>query len=421
MIPDSRALIFTLAVVSFLLVSLELPADSRLTLGAFSLGAGVTALALMSAAALLGARWQWVESAFGGLDRVYRTHKWLGVWALVFASAHLMFKADSDSWTKAAVLALDPAVARLARQSGFVALMLLVLLALNRNIPYSVWRWWHKLSGPALLVVVFHAISITSPIALVSPAGVWLAALCGLGLAAAVYKLLLYPLMSRHAAYEIVAVEHGLSAVHLDLRPLGQPIRFEAGWFAFLSLSEDGLREPHPFTIAGGSRPDGRIQFIIRALGDYTQRLVSSARTGMHADLYAPFGRFERLPDARCEIWIGGGVGISPFIAWLTDADGKHFDRVSLFYFCSPGRDFPEIDSLRMQAEARGAAFFPVKGGGADPAFGHALDALVFAHPPATIDISFCGPKGLLQAVRTRMHERGIPAGNIRYEIFGFR
>jgi predicted ferric reductase len=421
MIPDSRALIFTLAAVSFLLVTLELPADSRLTLGAFSLGAGVSALALMAAAAILGARWQWVESAFGGLDRVYRTHKWLGIWALVFASAHFLFKADSDSWTKAAILALDPAFARLARQSGFIALMLLVLLALNRNIPYSVWRWWHKLSGPALLVVVFHAVSIKSPIALVSPAGVWLATLCGLGLAAAVYKLLLYPLMSRHAAYEIVAVEHGPSAVHLDLRPLGQPIRFEAGQFAFLSLSEDGLREPHPFTIASGSRQDGRIQFVIRALGDYTQRLVSRARTGMHADLYAPFGRFERLPDSRCEIWIGGGVGISPFVAWLSDADGKHFDRVSLFYFCSPGRDFPDVDSLRGQAEERGAAFVPVKGGGADPAFGHALDALVVAHPPATIDISFCGPKGLLQAVRTRMHESGIPAGNIRYEIFEFR
>ncbi|MDP3288397.1 MAG: ferric reductase-like transmembrane domain-containing protein, partial [Methyloversatilis sp.] len=122
MIPDSRALIFILAAVSFLLVTLELPADSRLTLGAFSLGSGVTALALMASAAILGARWHWVETAFGGLDRAYRTHKWLGIWALVFASAHLMFKADGDNWTKAAVFALDPAIARLARQSGFVAL-----------------------------------------------------------------------------------------------------------------------------------------------------------------------------------------------------------------------------------------------------------------------------------------------------------
>ncbi|MDP3287986.1 MAG: hypothetical protein Q8M64_06730, partial [Methyloversatilis sp.] len=131
--------------------------------------------------------------------------------------------------------------------------------------------------------------------------------------------------------------------------------------------------------------------------------------------------RFERLPDSRCEIWIGGGVGISPFVAWLTDAGGKHFDRVSLFYFCSPGRDFPDVDSLRGQASERGAAFFPIKGGGADPEFGYALDALLRANRPETIDISFCGPKGLLQTVRTRMRERGIPAGNIRYEIFEFR
>ena len=45
----------------------------------------------------------------------------------------------------------------------------------------------------------------------------------------------------------------------------------------------------------------------------------------MRADLYAPYGRFKRAVQAEREIWIGAGVGISPFIAWLDDLDGRDF------------------------------------------------------------------------------------------------
>ena len=74
-----------------------------------SLGSGVAAVSLMALAAVLGARWKAVESLFGGLDRVYETHKWLGVWALVFASLHLVFKAGTPEWQTAAILPLRSA------------------------------------------------------------------------------------------------------------------------------------------------------------------------------------------------------------------------------------------------------------------------------------------------------------------------
>jgi predicted ferric reductase len=64
----------------------------------------------------------------------------------------------------------------------------------------------------------------------------------------------------------------------------------------------------------------------------------------MHADIYALYGRFERLPASEREVWIGGGVGISLFIAWLTDQSAGGFDKVTLFYFFTPGREFPSAD-----------------------------------------------------------------------------
>src|SRR5690606_38548662 len=81
-------LVAGLALAGFASVLAVVPAATWWGTAALSLGSGIAAMSLMAAAAVLGARWKWVESAFGGLDRVYEAHKWLGVWALVFTAIH---------------------------------------------------------------------------------------------------------------------------------------------------------------------------------------------------------------------------------------------------------------------------------------------------------------------------------------------
>lgn len=399
----------------------EVTAETRFTLEALSLSAGVAALSLMAAAALLGGRIKLVESLFGGLDRVYLTHKWLGIWALALASFHFSFAAEHDDWITMPILELPPFATRLVRQLAFLALMLIVILALNRKIPYSIWRWWHKLSGPLFLIVVLHWLSFRSPIALGEPAGIWLAALSALGIAGAAYKLLLYPFLARHGRYRVVAVSPGAAAVHLELEPVQRPIAFKAGQFGFLRMKEDGLREPHPFTVAGGGGDaGGRVHFVIRALGDYTRELVARTVPGMNAEIYGPYGRFERRPAKR-EVWIAGGVGISPFISWLADSEGGGFENVTLFYFFTPGREFPSAEVIRGLAEERGAAVVAVSSAPSSPKFTERFAEIARSSGAADVAVSFCGPSGLLDEIRERMRAAGIPLANFRYEYFEFR
>lgn len=414
-------LITLLVTVSALLVAEQLPPATWFTTAAASLAAGVAALALMAAAAVSGARWSWVESCFGGLDRVYVVHKWLGIWALGFASFHLLFKAGLPEWDTAAILTLPATWTRFLRQFSYVGLMFIVLLALNRNIRYSVWRWWHKLSGPLFVVVILHWLSFKTPVALASPAGTWLAVMATLGVAGAFYKLLLYPMLTRSAEYRIVSLSPAASAVHMQLEPVGRGIDFVPGQFGFLAMKEQGLREPHPFTIAAGNGGDGRVDFVIRSLGDFTGKLVANARVGMRADIQAPFGRFRRRADAPREVWIGGGVGISPFIAWLKDPAAGGFEKVTLFYFYSPGRDFPEVEVMQAMARGRGAELVAVAGGPSDPAFAEGFGRICSQGDPGGVDIAFCGPKGLIPHVRRRMRAHGVPAANLRHEYFEFR
>ena len=409
------------SVVSFLLVLAEIPSKTWFTSNALSLGAGVAALSLMATAALLGSRWGWVESLLGGLDRVYRAHKWMGIWALAFASYHLVFKADMNAWETASILEVSRHNARLVRQLSFVALMFIVLLALNRKIPYNVWRWWHKLSGPLFVIVILHWLTFDSPIAFREPAGIWLAVLSVLGVAAALHKLFLYPRVANHAEYEVVGVTPGGGAIHVRLRPVGEAVAFRPGQFGFLRMKEDGLREPHPFTLASGNAPGGEGDFLIRGLGDFTKKLVANTQVGMHADIYAPYGRFSRPKGAGREVWIGGGVGISPFVSWLKDEQASGFDQVTLFYFYTPGREFPSTEIMRDMARERGAELVPVPGGPASAEFKQRFADIARESGPDQVEIRFCGPEGLRRVVQEAMKQQGIPERNIEYEYFEFR
>ena len=417
----SRSLIVPVVLIAFALVASAVPVATWPTTATLSLASGVTAVSLMALAAVLGARWKRVESLFGGLDRIYETHKWLGVWALVFASIHLVFKAGMPDWQTAAILSLPGPVTRLVRQLSFVALMLIVLLALNRKIPYRTWRWWHKLSGPLFLIVVAHWLSFKSPVALASPAGAWLAVVSALGVAGAFWKLLLYPVFSRHAQYRLRSVSANGGAVHLQLVPEGRGIPFAAGQFAFLSFEQDGLREPHPFTIASAEQADGGIDFMVRALGDYTEQLVRDAKPGLVANVYAPFGRFGRAARGRAEIWIAGGVGVTPFIAWLQDAEVTGLEHATFFHFFTPGRELPETLDLPKMAGARGVDLFEIATGPGDAGFRQRFAQIVREAGPSGVDIAFCGPKGLLEQVRALMRDTGVPEGRLRYELFEFR
>ncbi|WP_339771572.1 ferredoxin reductase family protein [uncultured Paraglaciecola sp.] len=411
--------ISSIVLITTISVLLQIPNETWGTAATASLVLGASALACMATSCTLSSRWGFVEKLFGGLDQLYQTHKWLGIWALVFAVYHFVFKANLDSWDASPILELPKYWARLARQLSIVALGFIVLLALNRNIPYHVWRWWHKLSGPLFLIVILHWLSFKSPITLDSSAGIWLALICAIGVMAAFYKLVLYPLLASGGEYKVVAVSHGNKAVHLELAPVNRSFAFEAGQFGFLALKEAGLREPHPFTIASAPTNTGNIHFVIRALGDYTHKLSEQVKVGMVADVYAPHGHFKRMPDAQTEIWIGAGIGISPFISWLEDKSIGHFESATLVYCFDPSRAFPSVERIQEMAADSGVRFVPNPSDG--DALAETIRRVATEVSPQQVQISFCGPKGLLKHVEELMKANNIPAKNIRYEFFEFR
>lgn len=419
MVVKAWQAIVGIVLITSVTVLMQIPSETWLTSAAVSLILGAAALACMASSCILASRWRGVEWLFGGLDRVYNAHKWIAIWALVFAIYHFVFKAKLDTWELAPIVELSKYWTRLVRQLSLVALGLIILLALNRKIPYGDWRWLHKFSGPLFLIVILHWLSFKSPITLTSPAGIWLALLCSVGVIAALYKMLLYPFIAKAGEYKLVSISHGKAAVHLEFEPIGSGFPFKAGQFAFISLKESGLREPHPFTIANAHSDTSNIHFVIRALGDYTKKLNEQAKVGMLADIYAPHGHFKRLPSAAHEIWIGAGVGISPFISWQQDTTIGHFERATLVYCFDPSRAFPTVEHMQEMTDHSGVKLVANPSG--SDAMAQTIRKAASEVDPKSIQISFCGPKGLLNKVQELMKENGIPTKNIHYEFFDFR
>ena len=419
MAVKSWQVISSIVLITSITVLMQIPSETWITSATVSLIMGASALACMASSCILASRWHGVERIFGGLDRVYEAHKWIAIWALVFAVYHFLFKAKLDSWELAPILELSKYWTRMVRQLSLVALGLIILLALNRKIPYGNWRWLHKFSGPLFLIVILHWLSFESPITLTSPAGIWLALLCSVGVIAALYKMILYPFIAKAGEYKLVAISQGKAAVHLEFEPVRKGFQFKAGQFAFISLKEPGLHEPHPFTIANAPSDTGHIHFVIRALGDYTKKLNEQAKVGMLADIYAPHGNFKRIVNAEREIWIGAGVGISPFISWQEDKTIGHFERATLVYCFDPARVFPSVERMQEMTDQSGVGFVANPSG--SNAMAETIRKIASEVDPKQIQISFCGPKGLLDRVRGLMKENGIPAKNIHYEFFDFR
>ena len=255
---------------------------------------GALAALSMSVAMLLAARPRCAEGAFGGLDRIYRFHKHLGVASLVLVLAHLataMDDDDDDARPVSAAVAsesravdtgadsdededdLDGLIGLLGMISA-VGYILLIVVTLNRKVPYHKWIVSHKFMGLIFSLVTIHISLVLldgSRIPLPSAPGVVLATLVPSGLVAYVYTQLIRPRRRAHP-FALEAVHRVGRATELVLRTDESMFEFTPGQFAFVEIDAPGLREAHPFSITSGAR-EGQLRFTVKERGDYTRRL----------------------------------------------------------------------------------------------------------------------------------------------------
>lgn len=402
---------------------------------------GIIAVGAMSVALVLALRLKLLEPCLNGLDKMYRLHKWLGIAALVFGLLHWWW-AQGTKWMvgwgvlarpergSSATQTLGPIESLLRTQRGvaeflgewaFYATVVLIVLALWKRFPYHLFVKTHKWLAALYLVFVYHSAILVKFAYWAQPIGWAVALLLLAGTLAAIASLLGRIGSGRKVQGEIESIID-----YPELRVIETSIRLHdrswpghrAGQFAFVTSSKD--EGAHPYTIASTWDPDERrVVFITKALGDHTARLKAWLKAGMSVTVEGPYGCFDFRDKHACQIWVGAGIGITPFIARMKYlARTPNVQEIFLFH---PTADFSQtaIDKLAADAKAANVRLHVLVDARDGLLTGEHIRAAVPGWRSASI--WFCGPPGFGEALREDFAKHGFPAAGFHQELFELR
>ena len=402
---------------------------------------GIIAIGMMSVGMILAMRLQSIESLLGGLDKHYRLHKWLGVSAVIAAVVHWLVKLE-PKWlvkhgfaaaetfkTPAGVVGFfdraDPfsTIRGFAKDLGewtIYALIVLAVFALWRKLPYRQFFKTHRLMAIIYLLLAFHSVVLFSKLGWQSPIGYAMAILMAAGAVGALVSLFgqtghkhqhkgTITRITLHNADNMVQVH-----LHIDNTWPGH----HAGQFAFLTFERN--EGAHPFSISSAWDPETQdISFHIKRLGDYTRTLPQNLVIGQVVDVQGPYGRFEFAPEDADQIWVAGGVGLTPFMARLQSLPAGPRSNAIYFYLCVRDDQTDVVESIKNLCKRTGVQWHVIVSGKDKPLSGEQIRQEIPNWQKC--HVWFCGPSGLGQAVRDDLKAHGLANKQFHQELFEMR
>jgi len=408
---------------------------------------GILAVGCMGLCMILALRPRWPEPWLGGLDKMYRLHKWFGIAALVTGVVHWLWAkgpkwAVGWGWLERPVRGPKPVPDNLIEQLfrtvrgfaedvgewAFYAAALLIAVALLTRISYRLFFKTHRILAAVFLVLAFHSVVLLNFRDWASPLGLVTALLLAYGAWAAVVVLRRRVAAHRQVGGEIVSIHYypGVRVLETGIHvPEGWP-GHKSGQFAF--VTSDPSEGAHPYTIASAwNDAERRITFVIKELGDHTRRLRDRLQAGQKVTVEGPYGCFTFDDDCPRQIWVGGGIGITPFIARMQhrilqrEAAGGQLPKQSIDLFHTTAEvDESALARLRAEAEAAGIRLHIL----IDSRDGHLGGDRIRALVPEWREASlwFCGPAGFGAALRHDFETEGLPVKRrFHQELFAMR
>lgn len=388
----------------------------------FSLMASSMAFTGMAIAQFLATRPPLMEYLFGGLDRIYRTHRTIGITVLLLILVHYFVTPNFKG------LALTSSLNDLAKEAGtyaFYGFVILLLLSIVKTIPrtrvefpYHLWRWTHRLVGILFILVAFHQTFIKRPYDGTAMLATYLNVFAMLGTASYLYTQLL-PWIRRRR-YEVFDIERHEGATIVSARPLGWRLKARPGQFGFFSVKKKGLREPHPFTIAGLD-DDGVVRFAIKPLGDFTRALREGLTVGDRLTLEGGYGRFNHRRGGNKQIWLAGGIGVTPFLAMASRLKGDEGQDIQMVYCVRDKNEAIGLETFQSQAEKLANFNFLLHDSKTDGRLDAERLAATSGIDPGEADLWFCGPPALRKAIESGLRVMGKKPKRVEFERFEFR
>nr|WP_300148216.1 ferredoxin reductase family protein [Propionicimonas sp.] len=416
----SRIVVVPIGVGLVALVAVAVAGSGWLT--GLAVAFGLAAYTMMALNLFLALRRPIVERVVGPLDRAYLLHRALGVSVVGLVGVHLMLAPVASFVDRGLSILEQPAPPLIAGALGLVLLVGSVALAMNARVPYDRWQRVHMATAGAFVVLTAHGlVALGSWGLLDGPVPVLLALVAAGGVVSLAIRIA--DKVRGGVPYRVEALRPAERYVELVLRPAGER-RLRAhspGQFAFVT-ADAGSRETHPFTITSAPG-DEEVSALIRSAGDWTSRVPLSVRVGDAVLLQGPFGGFRpgSVDQARPQVWIAGGSGITPFLSVVRSWPADREATVDLVFAARSRSDAPAWEELVTAAETRPwlrlRPHFSSESGHLDDA---AMKELAASAPQDAIWF-LCGPVSLVEAVRRTLVSAGKKERDIHHERYSWR
>ncbi len=379
-----------------------------------------SAMILWACGIFLSNKPRFLEPYFGGLDRMYFFHKNINILALLTIVAHLIIVPTSDKGGPGVWIAWVT----------FPSILILVLLTISPSVPlisnfvhltYDKWRGLHKYMGLLFMLGATHMLMVQPLIMNAPVVFTYVETIISIGVLAYLYKEFLWGRLLKRRPYVVQDVKKlNGNVTQVTLHALKDQISHRAGQFLYVHFNSDKtLEEPHPFTISSAPH-EADLRLSIKASGDWTQHMHEHLQPGTAAFVDGPYGEFNFKTGSKKQIWIAGGIGITPFISWIRDFESASAGReIDLFYTTAVPEEalfLNEIDKAKEHSGFHPHISHSVKDGRLS------VDKLIAASgDPVGKDIYICGPLPMVMAFRNSLVAKGVSPNKIHYEEFNFR
>ena len=384
---------------------------------------GLLGMALLSLNFVLAARFKFLDIWFMGLNRVYIKHHIIGALSFCLLLFHPTFLIIQYIFISLKYsfdfILLFGSWPLFFGKLGLLVFVVLMAVTFYFNFKYQSWKATHQYLGIVLLLGSMHMLFIPSDVSNDSTLKYYMLALAIIGAYSYFYRTILKAYKRGEYKYRLAeVVKVNESVAELKLTPITKKIKYMPGQFVFIRFDIPGvLSESHPFSIASSST-DENLSLGVKALGDYTS-MIYLLKPGLICSVEGPFGTFsQNKASGKRQIWVAGGIGVTPFLGMARDLIGKvNGYAIDLYYSVKNEDEAAFADELAKIAEQNNNfKFIPhisEKNGyiSADIIAGRSVNI-------SGAEIFLCGPAPFMQNLRKQFINLGFNNNKIHSEEF---
>ncbi len=379
------------------------------------------ALVLLGWINFISTRHKALDTLFNGIDKSYIYHKYLSITVFIMVFAHnLMIGMAKRSEILAGKTIPRNHFAMYGAFSMYLFLILIIFAILAKKLNYERWKTIHKIMIlPYAFGLVHYYGSSNYATFSTNAFSIWMNIINCIGLLSLIYSIIFYEKTSFKYHFKISKLEYVANGMmEITGHALESSMEFQSGQFAFLKTLDGNNKFPsHPFTISQAPKR-GEIQFTIKGLGDHTKVLLDKIKVGDEFKVSGPHGKFNYKTGTKNQIWIAGGIGITPFRSFSQSNIDKDYS-IDFFYaynnkeegaYVEELKSIVNNDNLRLHlhnSEERGFL---------------SLDEISkYIKTEEPVDVYFCGPKPMRENLKKQFKKSNINVSNFHYEQFQFK